>query len=397
MPQKRLIALSVFVVVFVFVASNASAQMNVADVTGGHAGKTIYVSKLGDNTDGSSWAKGFHTIQAALSAIPDDLGGHVIAIRPDTYIEANLYTDHKGAKGAYNMMTGDFDGALGSGAKGWVILDSGCPDAVVRTNTAAGGANPPFKILDSGAPEPGLKCIDWWGPIKCDPTYSAVNFDRWIFRNIYACGSEGGIGWDLTCAKGSEFSVIEEDCFGIGRFAGTCVGAFIGRENEPVTFRRCKFWCLDWWGDACGAYIRAENKTMPNYPDVVFDDCTLVGLDNALQAGNPGFDGYTHVSLKNCRLIGLNFSQPVGKPGTGVIYSTINGKYLKVDLEDCLLMGYKLFGAGEGDVGFSLKGSVKAYVQYTQPVPEGIEKLPTWPVEAFNAILPPLSPEAARP
>ena len=377
--------------VAMLILSGAAAESDEGTVTvsGAHQGVTIYVSKLGDNSDGSSWAKGFHTIQAALLAVPDDLGGHTIAIRPDTYIEANLYTKHKGAKGAYNVMTGDFDGSLGSGAKGWVVLDSSCPDVVVRTNTEAGGGNPPFKILDTGGPEPGLKSIDWWGPIKCDPNFSAIGFDRWIFRNIYACGSEGGIGWDLTCEKGAEFSAIEEDCFGIGRFAGTCVGAFVGRKDEPVTYRRCKFWCLDWWGDACGAYVRAENKAMPAYPDVVFDDCTLVGPDNALQAGNPGFEGFTHVKLRNCRSISLNFSQPVGKPGTGIIYSTMEGRFLQVDLEDCLLMGYKVFGAGKGDIAYTTKGFVKAYLQYTQAAPEGFEKLATWPVDAFNTILPP--------
>ena len=61
-----------------------------------------------------------------------------------------------------------------------------------------------------------------------------------------------------------------------------------------------------------------------------------------------------------------------------------------MDLEDCLLMGYKVFGAGKGDVAYTTKGSVKAYVQYTQPVPEGFEKIATWPVEAFNTILPSL-------
>ena len=50
----------------------------------------LYVSKLGDNSDGSSWAKAFNTIQAALHAIPDDRGGYGIIIRPDTYFEANL-------------------------------------------------------------------------------------------------------------------------------------------------------------------------------------------------------------------------------------------------------------------------------------------------------------------
>ncbi|MBM3475700.1 MAG: hypothetical protein FJX75_20740, partial [Armatimonadetes bacterium] len=56
----------------------------------GEAGTTLYVSKLGDDCDGSSWAKAFRTIQAALSAIPDG-GGHRIIVRPDTYMEANLF------------------------------------------------------------------------------------------------------------------------------------------------------------------------------------------------------------------------------------------------------------------------------------------------------------------
>jgi hypothetical protein len=35
--------------------------------------KVIYVSKLGDNSDGSSWEKAFHTIQVALSAVPAEI------------------------------------------------------------------------------------------------------------------------------------------------------------------------------------------------------------------------------------------------------------------------------------------------------------------------------------
>jgi hypothetical protein len=53
----------------------------------GRKGTTIYVSKSGDNSDGSSWEKAFNNIQAALLAIPDDKGGHRIIIRPDTYVE----------------------------------------------------------------------------------------------------------------------------------------------------------------------------------------------------------------------------------------------------------------------------------------------------------------------
>ena len=91
----------------------------------GPKGKMLYVSKLGDNSDGSSWHKAFHTIQAVLLAIPDDKGGHRVVIRPDTYEEANLYPAYRGAAGAYNLLVGDFDGKLGSGASGWVVLDLG--------------------------------------------------------------------------------------------------------------------------------------------------------------------------------------------------------------------------------------------------------------------------------
>ena len=38
-------------------------------------GETFYVSKLGDDSDGLSWRTAFHTVQAALSTIPDEQGG----------------------------------------------------------------------------------------------------------------------------------------------------------------------------------------------------------------------------------------------------------------------------------------------------------------------------------
>ena len=85
---------------------------------------TVYVSKLGDGSDGSSWAKAFHSIQLALNAVPNGRGKHRIIIRPDTYVEANLAPSHKGSLGAYNELVGDFDGSLGSGTRGWVVIDS---------------------------------------------------------------------------------------------------------------------------------------------------------------------------------------------------------------------------------------------------------------------------------
>jgi hypothetical protein len=412
--RSRICDRAILATVFLAAASfggrawGAACDPAAADYSG-RKGATLYVSKLGDNSDGGSWAKAFHTIQAALLAVPDDKGGHRVVIRPDTYAEANLYPAFSGAAGSYNLLIGDRDGRLGSGAAGWVVIDSGAPEVIVRTNPNAGTGNPTFMLLKEGDPakETGLKSVDWWGPWRCAPDYSAAIWDRWSYRNLYATGSEGGIGWDLSCKKGSEFSAIVEDCVGIGRFAGACVGAHVGRCGEPVLFRNCYFMALDWWGDAAGAYVRAENRTKRDCPDAVFENCTLAGPDNALQAGNPGFEGHTRVKLKDCRLIVLNFSQPQGQPSTGIIYSTLKGDLLHVDLEDCTLMGYKVFGSGGtqfgagtrpdgGAISYTTKGKNRAYVQYRQPVPEGFERLRFWPVEAFQSIAPPPPPTQAK-
>ena len=379
-----------------------------AAVGAGHPqGLTLYVSKLGDNADGRSWRTAYKTLQAALDAIPDDKGGHRIVVRPDTYAEANLDSKHKGAAGAYNTIEGDWDGSLGSGASGWVVIDSGAPHVVVRTNPKAGTGNPTFMVLPDADPdkETGLKSVDWWGPWRCDPAYSAVGWDRWVFRRLYCTGSEGGIGWDMTCQAGVEFSAIVEDCVGLGRFAGGCVMGHVGRAGEPVLFRRSYFMCLDVWGDAGAVYVRAHNKTMPATPDAVFEDCTIVGSDNALQVGYPGFEGYTRILFKNSRLIVLNFSQPQGTPSTGAVYSDLAGKFLHVDFEDCTVMGYRVLGARKDDMfSYSTKGTNRAYVQYRQPVPKGFERLRFWPIEVFNELMPPrfqspggVASAAARP
>ncbi len=336
------------------------------------AGK-FFVSKLGDNSDGSSWTKAFRTIQAALNAIPDDRGGYRIVVRPDTYIEANLFPAHKGADGAYNELIGDSEGALGSGTRGWVVIDA-------------------------GDPERGFKSYDWWGSIRAykkgwskehtQESFSAIGWDRWAIRQFYVTGGDAGLFFDLV-DKPEPFTVLVEDCVSIGRAFGGGAANILSRPGEPSVFRRCQLWCLDWWGDAAGAYVRAEHPELPSHQDVLFEDCTLVGPDNALQAGNPGYAGYTRVGLKNCRLVSLNFSQPQGKPGTGVIFSTIEGKLLHVDLEDCTLMGCKIFGAGKGEVSYTTRGDVKAYAQFQQTVPKGMHRLGHWPVEVFQTLLPP--------
>ena len=343
-------------------------------------GRVLHVSKLGDGSDGSSWSRAFTTIQAALSAVPDERGGCRIVVRPDTYLEANLYPAHRGAPGAYNELVGDFDGRLGSGARGWVVIDS-------------------------GDPERGFKSYDWWGPIRAykrgwspahtEETFSAIDWDRWILRRLYVAGGDGGIFFDLV-DRPEPFTAVVEDCFSSGRAFGGGAANILSRPEEPTTFRRCQLWCLDWWGDAAGAYVRAEHPAPPAHADVVFEDCTLVGPDNALQAGNPGYAGYTRVRLANCRLVSLNFSQPQGKPGTGVIHSTIRGELLHVDLEDCTLMGCKVFGAGEGEVSYATRGDVRAYVQFQQEVPAGMLRLGRWPAEVFSTLLPEPIPAAFR-
>lgn len=347
----------------------------------GHKGVTLYVSKLGDNSDGSSWAKAFHTVQQALSAVPDDLGGHRVIIRPDTYMEDNIFTGHKGAEGAYNLLVGDTDGQYGSGASGYVVLDSGDPSK-------------------------GFKSYDWWGTLKSykkgwssehnAETFSANCWDRWIFRNLYATGGDGGFMFDLV-DKVEPFTVIVEDCTSIGRAFGGGVGNCLSRKEEPIVFRRCNLWALDWWGDTAAAYVRIEHETMPDYTDIIFEDCTMTSPQCALKGGNYGFHTFMRIKVKGCRLVTLNFSQPAGTPTDGIVQSVEEGQYVHVDFEDSLLMGYKLFGVKvkketEKDIGFTSK-RCQAYVQFTQDVPKGFHRLDRWPTEIFSTIAPPVPPD----
>lgn len=404
-PFQIGVVAGLFLVTLCVVQAIPAAEPKAADATA-RKPATIFVSKLGDNTDGSSWQKAFHTIQAGVQAVPDDQGGHRVLVRPDTYVEANIYTNHSGAAGAYNAFIGDVDGSLGSGTTGWVVIDASCPGVAVRMDLSYGEGNPPFKIIKSDLPESGLKCVDWWGPFRGDPSFSMAIWDRWEFRGLYLCGSEGGIGWDMIGKNGCEFSAIVDNCVGVGRFAGACVGGHIARKDEPVIFRHSYFMNLDLWGDAGGVYVRAHETSMPDYPDAVFEDCTIVSPDNALQVGYPKFDLYTRVKFKDCRMIVLNFSQPRGTPSSGIVCCDTDEKHVRVDFEDCQLMGYKVFGksrqdlnkvdgTGTGLPSYSVKGTVEAYVQFEQPLPEGFERLGLWPTELFKQITPP-SPDAGK-
>lgn len=354
------------------------AYAGTAPVSDAHGGITLHVSKLGDNSNGLSWATAFTTIQAALDAVPDDRGGHRVLVRPDTYMEANLSVPHPGAAGAYNELAGDWDGSLGSGASGWVVLDS-------------------------GDPQKGFKSYDWWGPIRATqegwsdehtaPTFSAVSWDRWHVRRLYVTGGDAGLFWDCT-NRVEPFTVVVEDCISIGRAFGGGVASCLSRADEPIVFRRSLLWALDWWGDTAAAYVRVENESMPDRADVHFEDCTLASPQCALKGGNYGFHTYTRAKATRCNLVVLNFSQPVGTPSDGIIVSMQNGKYFHVDLEDSTLMGYKVFGVKVDQdsvdaLGFTTTGDVKAYVQFQQSLPEGMFRLDHWPVEAFAGLAPP--------
>ena len=101
---SRLLPVGLFLLVCLVSSLHAAPWDPAAADYTGRKGTTFYVSKLGDNTDGSTWQKAFRTIQAALDAVPDDQGGHRIIVRPDTYVEANLAPTHKGAFGSLQRL-----------------------------------------------------------------------------------------------------------------------------------------------------------------------------------------------------------------------------------------------------------------------------------------------------
>lgn len=343
----------------------------------GRVGATIHVSKLGDGSDGKTWATAFRTIQAGLDAVPDDAGGHRVIVRPDAYMEANLAPSRKGAEGAYNALVCDFDGSLGSGAKGWALIDAGDPAT-------------------------GFKSWDWWSSIRASDkhwptgnnreTFSSIVWDRWSLRRVYATGGDAGLFWDLTSKSGEGFTVVVEDCVGIGRAFGGGVAYPKVRPHEPTVFRRCYFLALDWVGDTAAVLVGGSEDAMPDRPHAVFEDCTLVHPDNALALSYAG--RRTRVKLSRCRLVALNFTQPeMGGKSTGVICTQGHapGGSLHVDLEDCRLAGYSVLTPGpDGEATtLSTTGRNTAYLQFKQPTPEGFDRIGGWPADLFAAIAPP--------
>ena len=340
----------------------------------GRKGTTLYVSKSGDNSDGSSWGTAYNSIQSALSAIPDDKGGHMIIICPGTYVEANLSTAFKGAEGSYNLLIGDSDGRYGSGATGYIVIDA-------------------------GDPQNGFKSYDWWSTIRAttkgwrpeytEQTFSSICWDRWMLRNLYTSGGDAGFFWDLTNKSGEGFTVIVENCIGIGRAFGGGVCYPVARPEEPSIFRRCYFLGLDWVGDTGAVLVGGWEETMPAYPHLILEDCTLVHPDNALALSYAS--KCVRVRITGCRLIVLNFTQPeMGSKSTGIICTQGHRKEgkLHVDLEESKLAGFSLFTNGEDGkaVSYTIKGKVQAYVQFKQQVPEGFQRINLWPTQLFNEI-----------
>lgn len=341
---------------------------------------TLYVSKLGDNSSGESWGSAFHQIQTALSAVPDEGGGHRVIVRPDTYVEANLAPAFKGAKGKYNALVGDHDGSLGSGATGWVVIDS-------------------------GDPEKGFKSWDWWCTIRSsdkhwphgnnEETFSSIIWDRWRFQNLYTTGADGGLFFDLTDQSGQGFTVVVEDCVGIGRAFGGGVVYPVVRPEEPSVFRRSYFLALDWVGDTAAVLVGGREKSMPKFPHVVFEDCTFVHSDNAVAMSYAS--DCARARFDRCRMIVLNFTQPeMGGQSTGIICTQGHketGK-LHVDLKDCQLAGYSVFTNGKDRkaLSYTTSGVNRAYVQFKQELPHGFERLGRWPIELFAKMAPPERP-----
>jgi hypothetical protein len=213
--------------------------------------------------------------------------------------------------------------------------------------------------------------------------------------DVYLSTGDTGLFWDLTDKSGQGFTVVVEDCVGTGRAFGGGVVYPTVRPNEPSVFRRCYFLALDWVGDTAAVLVGGWEKSMPEHPHAVFEDCTLVHADNAVAVSYASH--CARAKFIGCRMIVLNFTQPeMGGQSTGIICTqghSPTGR-LHVDLEDCILAGYSVFTPGQDSkaVSYTTQGRVQAYVQFKQPVPEGFERLGLWPAELFSQMAPPRSP-----
>jgi len=173
----------------------------------------IYVSRLGEQPTAELEDSFRGPFQPALDAIPDTrrAPGYILP----TPTRRQLDSKHKGAAGAYNMIEGDWDGSLDSGASGWVVIDR-ARRAWRCARIQGGHRQPYFMLLPDGDPDQGdgLKSVELVGTWRCDPSYSAAGWDRWVFRRLYWHWLGGGhrVGHDLP-GWGGVLAIVE-DCVG---------------------------------------------------------------------------------------------------------------------------------------------------------------------------------------
>ena len=260
-------------------------------------------------------------------------------------------------------------------------------------------------MIDSGDPEKGFKSWDWWGPFRSSDkhwpagnnkeTFSSIIWDRWTIQNLYVAGGDGGFFFDLTDKSGEGFTIVVEDCVGTGRAFGGGVAYPIVRPGEPSVFRRCYFLALDWVGDTAAVLVGGWEKSMPEHPHAVFEDCTLVHPDNAVALSYASH--CARAKFVSCRMIVLNFTQPeMGGQSTGIICTEHHAP-----TGSCMwtwrIASWPATASSrpgpEGDaVSFTTKGKVQAYVQYKQPCRKGSSGWGSGRRNCFTHMAPPRSP-----
>jgi len=132
-------------------------------------------------------------------------------------------------------------------------------------------------------------------------------------------------------------------------------------------------------------------KSMPNHPHAVLENCTLVHPDNAVALSYASH--CARVRFVGCRMIVLNFTQPeMGAKSTGIICTQghlATGR-LHVDLEDCIMAGYSIFTPGPDAeaVSFTTRERSRPMSSSSSPYPKDSDGwdsgpstfFPKWPL-----------------
>jgi len=113
-------------------------------------------------------AEGVSHDPGGAAGAPRQPGGHQVIVRPARTSRQPVLRPPWGARCVQPDDRRQRRPDIGSGATGWVIVDSSCPGVAVRTATELSSkyGSPPFKIIQSDQPESGLKSVDWWD--RCD-------------------------------------------------------------------------------------------------------------------------------------------------------------------------------------------------------------------------------------